>query len=80
RFVGIAKGSGMIHQSLCTLLLFMSTVAMVSPAALLKALCTVVPARLYLMSVVGDTSWIDSVLLLDCGLSGAEFAEGTRFY
>ena len=77
---GIAKGSGMIHPNMATMLLFMTTDAKVAPAALQKALSTVVPATFNQISVDGDTSTNDTVLLLASGLSGAEIAEGTPDY
>ena len=56
------------------------TDAKVAPAALQKALSTVVPATFNQISVDGDTSTNDTVLLLASGLSGAEIAEGTPDY
>ena len=76
RIGAIAKGSGMIHPNMATMLLFMTTDAKVAPAALQKALSTVVPATFNQISVDGDTSTNDTVLLLASGLSGAEIAEG----
>ena len=80
RIGGICKGSGMIHPNMATMLLFMTTDAKVAPAALQKALSTVVPATFNQISVDGDTSTNDTVLLLASGLSGAEIAEGTPDY
>ena len=80
RIGAIAKGSGMIHPNMATMLLFMTTDAKVTPAALQKALSTVVPATFNQISVDGDTSTNDTVLLLASGLSGAEIAEGTPDY
>ena len=70
----------MIHPNMATMLLFMTTDAKVAPAALQKALSTVVPATFNQISVDGDTSTNDTVLLLASGLSGAEIAEGTPDY
>ena len=80
RIGAIAKGSGMIHPNMATMLLFMTTDAKVEPATLQKALSTVVPATFNQISVDGDTSTNDTVLLLASGLSGAEIAEGTPEY
>mgnify|MGYP002544399304 CR=1 FL=1 len=80
RLGGIAKGSGMIHPNMATMLLFMTTDAKVAPAALQKALSTVVPATFNQISVDGDTSTNDTVLLLASGLSGAEVQPGTADY
>ena len=77
---GMAKGSGMIHPNMATMLLFMTTDAKVEPAALQKALSTVVPATFNQISVDGDTSTNDTVLLLASGLSGAEIVDGTPDY
>ena len=51
RIGAIAKGSGMIHPNMATMLLFMTTDAKVAPAALQKALSTVVPATFNQISV-----------------------------
>ena len=76
----IAKGSGMIHPNMATMLLFITTDAKVEPAVLQAALSSVVPATFNQISVDGDTSTNDTVLLLASGLSGAEIAEGTPDY
>ena len=76
----IAKGSGMIHPNMATMLLFMTTDAGVEPAVLQQALSTVVPATFNQISVDGDTSTNDTVLLLASGLAGAEILPGTQDY
>lgn len=76
----VGKESKLIHPNMATMLLFMTTDAKVAPAALQKALSTVVPATFNQISVDGDTSTNDTVLLLASGLSGAEIAEGTPDY
>ena len=76
----IAKGSGMIHPNMATMLLFMTTDAGVEPAVLQQALSTVVPATFNQISVDGDTSTNDTVLLLASGLAGAEVLPGTPDY
>ena len=80
RIGAIAKGSGMIHPNMATMLLFMTTDAKVAPATLQKALSSVVPATFNQISVDGDTSTNDTVLLLASGLSGAEIVDGTPDY
>ena len=80
RIGAIAKGSGMIHPNMATMLLFMTTDAKVTPTTLQKALSTVVPATFNQISVDGDTSTNDTVLLLASGLSGAEIVDGTPDY
>ena len=80
RIGAMAKGSGMIHPNMATMLLFITTDAKVEPAVLQAALSSVVPATFNQISVDGDTSTNDTVLLLASGLSGAEIAEGTPDY
>ena len=70
RIGAIAKGSGMIHPNMATMLLFMTTDAKVAPAALQKALSTVVPATFNQISVDGDTSTNDTCCVLANGLAG----------
>ena len=80
RMGAIAKGSGMIHPNMATMLLFITTDAKVEPAVLQAALSSVVPATFNQISVDGDTSTNDTVLLLASGLSGAEIQPGTADY
>ncbi len=70
RLGAIAKGSGMIHPNMATMLLFMTTDAAISHEVLQKALSEVVPATFNQISVDGDTSTNDTVLLLASGLAG----------
>ena len=72
RIGAIAKGSGMIHPNMATMLLFITTDAAAEPAVLQQALSTVVPATFNQISVDGDTSTNDTVLLLASGLAGNE--------
>ncbi len=72
---GIAKGSGMIHPNMATMLCFLTTDAAISPAMLQQALSTVVPESFNMMSVDGDTSTNDMVTVLANGRAGnAEIA------
>ena len=80
RMGAIAKGSGMIPPNMATMLLFITTDAKVEPAVLQAALSSVVPATFNQISVDGDTSTNDTVLLLASGLSGAEVQPGTADY
>ena len=80
RMGAIAKGSGMIHPNMATMLLFITTDVKVEPAVLQAALSSVVPATFNQISVDGDTSTNDTVLLLASGLSGAEVQPGTAAY
>lgn len=80
RMGAIAKGSGMIHPNMATMLLFITTDVKVEPAVLQAALSSVIPATFNQISVDGDTSTNDTVLLLASGLSGAEVQPGTADY
>ena len=70
RLGAIAKGSGMIHPNMATMLLFLTTDANVAPDVLQAALSAVVPATFNQISVDGDTSTNDTVILLASGLAG----------
>lgn len=67
---GMAKGSGMIHPNMATTLNFITTDAAVSSALLQKALSDVVKVTYNCLSVDGDTSTNDCVLLMSNGLAG----------
>ena len=67
---GMAKGSGMIHPNMCTMLSFVATDVNISKEMLQKALSEVVPDTYNMVSVDGDTSTNDTVLLLANGLAG----------
>ncbi|MBI2831054.1 MAG: bifunctional glutamate N-acetyltransferase/amino-acid acetyltransferase ArgJ [Chloroflexi bacterium] len=69
---GIAKGSGMIHPNLATMLCFLTTDAAVETAFLRLALRTASDISLNMVSVDGDTSTNDTVLLMANGLTGNE--------
>ena len=76
---GIAKGAGMIHPNLATLLCFLSTDAAVEADFLKRALREAVDVSFDMITVDGDTSPNDTVLLLANGLAGNEIiGEGTR--
>ena len=70
RVVGVAKGAGMIHPNMATMLSFVMTDAAIAPAALYKALKTAVDVSFNSISVDGDTSTNDTVLLLASGALG----------
>ncbi|HET7435953.1 MAG TPA: bifunctional glutamate N-acetyltransferase/amino-acid acetyltransferase ArgJ [Thermoanaerobaculia bacterium] len=70
RIVGVAKGAGMIHPNMATMLSFVMTDANVSPAALQRALKEAVDQSFNAISVDGDTSTNDTVLLLASGKLG----------
>ncbi len=70
RIGGMAKGSGMIHPDMATMLAVLTTDALVAPPLLQMALETAVGASFNAISVDGDTSTNDSVLVLANGSSG----------
>ena len=67
---GIAKGAGMIHPNLATLLCLITTDAAVDGDFLQQALRNAMDASFNMITVDGDTSPNDTVLLLANGLSG----------
>ena len=69
---GMSKGSGMIHPNMCTMLGFITTDAVISKEALQKALRDDVMETYNMVSVDGDTSTNDTVLLLANGMAGNE--------
>ncbi len=81
RIGGIAKGSGMIHPNMATMLVFITTDCAVSPTMLAKALSTDIQSTFNMVSVDGDTSTNDMVTLMANGKAGnAEItAEGEDF-
>ena len=70
RLGGMAKGSGMIHPNMATMLVFITTDAAISPELLQKALSTDVQSSFNMVSVDGDTSTNDMVTVLANGLAG----------
>ena len=76
RMGGIAKGSGMIHPNMGTMLCFLTTDCAISPAMIRTALKEVVCKTFNRISVDGDTSTNDSCIVLANGLAGnAEITE-----
>lgn len=71
----IAKGSGMIHPNMATMLSFITTDANISAAMLKKALVWCVDRSYNMLSVDGDTSTNDTVAILANGLCGNERIE-----
>jgi acetylglutamate kinase len=72
----LAKGSGMIHPQMATMLCFIAADAAVSPVALQSALQMAVDESFNTITVDGDMSTNDSVIALCNGLSGAPVIEG----
>lgn len=76
RIGGIAKGSGMIHPNMATMLVFITTDCAISSEMLGKALSTDVAETFNMLSIDGDTSTNDMVTVLANGLAGnAEITE-----
>ncbi|MBO5992650.1 MAG: bifunctional ornithine acetyltransferase/N-acetylglutamate synthase [Acidaminococcaceae bacterium] len=76
RLGGIAKGSGMIHPNMATMLVFLTTDAAISAPMLRKALSHDVQKTFNMLSVDGDTSTNDMVAIMANGLAGnAEITE-----
>ena len=69
---GIAKGSGMIHPNMATMLVFITTDCNISAQMLNKALSTDIQSTFNMVSVDGDTSTNDMVTVLANGLAGNE--------
>ena len=78
---GIAKGSGMIHPDMATMLVFITTDAAVSSEMLQKALSSDIQSTFNMVSVDGDTSTNDMVVVMANGMAeNAEItAEGEDF-
>ena len=67
---GIAKGSGMIHPNMATMLVFITTDCAISPEMLQKALSSDIADTFNMVSVDGDTSTNDMVCVLANGMAG----------
>lgn len=78
---GMAKGSGMIHPNMATMLCFITTDLQIAPAALQQAVKLAADATFNMVTVDGDTSTNDSMLVLANGQAGnAEvLADGEGF-
>jgi len=70
RLGAVAKGSGMIHPNMGTMLCFITTDCAISTAMLDRALHTVVPRTFNRVTVDGDTSTNDTCLIMANGLAG----------
>jgi len=67
---GIAKGSGMIHPNMATMLVFITTDVAISAPMLQKALSSDIQETFNMLSIDGDTSTNDMVTVLANGLAG----------
>ncbi len=78
---GIAKGSGMIHPNMATMLVFITTDVAIAPEMLQKALSKDIQSTFNMVSVDGDTSTNDMVTVLANGMAGNTeiTAEGEAF-
>ena len=70
RLLGCCKGAGMIHPQMATMLAYIVTDAAIRPALLQRALSTVVRTTFNSITVDGDTSTNDTLLLLASGAAG----------
>lgn len=78
---GMAKGSGMIHPNMATMLAYLTTDAAIAPAALQSALKSAVDQSFNCITVDGDTSTNDTVLCLANGLAkNRPIQPGTKPY
>ena len=67
---GMAKGSGMIHPNMCTMLAYVTTDAAIAQPLLQQALSEIVVDTFNMISVDGDTSTNDTLLVLANGMAG----------
>ena len=81
RMGGIAKGSGMIHPNMATMLVFITTDTAISQKMLQKALSGDVTSTFNMLSIDGDTSTNDMVTVLANGMAQNDeiVAEGADF-
>ncbi|MBP5729189.1 MAG: bifunctional glutamate N-acetyltransferase/amino-acid acetyltransferase ArgJ [Clostridia bacterium] len=81
RLGGMSKGSGMIHPNMCTMLGYLATDCAIDPALLQKALSAVIKDTFNMITVDGDTSTNDTLLLMSSALAGNQpiTAEGEAY-
>jgi glutamate N-acetyltransferase/amino-acid N-acetyltransferase len=72
---GAAKGAGMIHPNMATMLVYLFTDLVAKPAELQKVLKIAVDESFHNISIDGDTSTNDTVLLLASGKSGVQYKD-----
>lgn len=70
KIAGMAKGAGMIHPNMATMLAYITTDIAITGNLLQEALCQAVAVSFNMVSVDGDTSTNDSVIVLANGLAG----------
>lgn len=69
--LGVAKGAGMVHPDMATMLVFLFTDAAASPSVLRRVLQRAVAQSFNCISVDGDTSTNDTVILMASGAAGS---------
>ncbi|AYG00269.1 bifunctional glutamate N-acetyltransferase/amino-acid acetyltransferase ArgJ [Lactococcus allomyrinae] len=78
---GVCKGSGMIHPNMATMLAFITTDAKIAQSLLQKTLSALIETTFNQITVDGDTSTNDTVLILANGMAAnEEILEGTKDY
>src|SRR5436309_8885157 len=80
RVSGVAKGSGMIHPQLATMLVYLFSDVSGTPSQLKQILCRVCDETFNYISVDGDTSTNDTVLLMASGQSGIKLGDIQRSF
>jgi len=78
RIAGIAKGSGMIHPNMATMLCCITTDAAIAPSILKQALTAAVNVSFNMISVDGDSSTNDMTCILANGVAGNTIIESTE--
>jgi glutamate N-acetyltransferase/amino-acid N-acetyltransferase len=78
RLAGVAKGAGMIHPNLATMLVYLFTDLIATPGELQKCLKRAADQTFNTISIDGDTSTNDTVLLLASGKSGVQLKSVRR--
>lgn len=73
RIAGMAKGAGMIHPNMATMLVYLFTDIAATPGELQRSLKAAADETLNSISIDGDTSTNDTVLLLASGKSGVQY-------
>lgn len=76
RMGGIAKGSGMIHPNMATMLVFLTTDAAIAPEILRSSIAEDVETSFNMVSVDGDTSTNDMLSVLANGMAGNPVIDG----
>jgi glutamate N-acetyltransferase/amino-acid N-acetyltransferase len=80
RMVGVAKGAGMIHPNMATMLVYIFTDVAASPRDLQRSLKNAVDQSFNNISIDGDTSTNDTALLMSSGASGVAFKSVSKAF